>query len=768
LSVVRLAIELDGLVQGIGYRPFVLGLAMRTGVAGFVLNHGGGVRIEVEGPAGRVAAFRTALVDPSSFRARANVVSEHDMAVRGDEGFRIATSSSSSTSSTSMGEVASDLAPCSDCMAELFDRSNRRFRYPFISCTACGPRMTIIDAVPWDRVRTTLSGFTPCSACAAEYGRVGDRRLHAQTISCPACGPTLQLVSGRGELVDHECVDAVAFIARELAAGAVAAIRGTGGYHLACDATRADAVARVRQLKRRDAKPLAVLVDSVSMAEQYAVLDPAEQSALVSAQRPIVLARRRRGDGPQLADGVAPGMDTWGLLMAPSALHALLIADVGTPLVLTSCNRTGAPLALTPDQVAEFATDVDYVVHHDQPIRARVDDSVVRMVADRITPVRRGRGYAPLTMRLPRPLTVPTLAVGAHMKNAFALGLGARCVLSQYVGDLDHPAALDVFHEEIARYEALHGVRPRRIVHDLHPDYASTHYARERGKRERLELVAVQHHHAHFLACLAEHDHIGPAVGIVCDGTGYGLDGAIWGGEVFVLAGVGDRRDAGIERVAHLSYVGMPGRSRAIVEPWRMAVAHAAAAGIEPTSLARLSMGEQARDPSAVLELLRTRTHAPPTSSTGRLFDAVAALLGVAPTRVEYDGQAAIELESLARSAADVEPWCNDCSRVSDPILDPGFIVRRVCLDVRSGVDRACTARRFHGTLAQMFAASAIYHARAHGIRHVALSGGALTNDLFATALANELAASELEVLCHHHIPANDGGIAVGQLAAVS
>jgi hydrogenase maturation protein HypF len=325
-----------------------------------------------------------------------------------------------------------------------------------------------------------------------------------------------------------------------------------------------------------------------------------------------------------------------------------------------------------------------------------------------------------------------------------------------------------VFHEQITRYEALHGVRPRRIVHDLHPDYASTHYARERGKRERLEVVAVQHHHAHFLACLAEHGHTGPAVGIVCDGTGYGLDGAIWGGEVFVLAGIGDRRDMAIERAAHLAYVGMPGRSRAIVEPWRMAVAHAAAAGLDLDQLDQFAMDDQDRDPRAVLELLRTGTHAPPTSSTGRLFDAVAALLGVAPTRVEYDGQAAIELESLARSAAEVEPWCSECWRASDPILDPGFIIRQVCRDLRSGVDRACTARRFHVTLAHMFAASAIHHARAHGIRHVALSGGALANDLFASVIANELAASDLEVLCHRHVPANDGGIAVGQLAAVS
>ena len=600
-AVERRRIRVRGVVQGVGFRPFVHRVATREGLGGRVWNDGEGVVVEVEGPVLALDAFTRALSDEAPPLARVASMAAERIALVGEHGFAVVASHGGAGSAI----VPPDVATCEDCLRELFDPADRRHRYPFVNCTNCGPRLTIVMRVPYDRPNTTMAGFPLCLDCRREYEDPTDRRFHAEPIACPACGPRLSMPL-------EEAVVAL----RE---GAIVAVKGLGGYHLACDATSETAVARLRERKGREEKPLAVMAaDPLASAEPT----PAELALLRSPARPIVLVRRR--EGAPIAPSVAPGTPWLGLMLPYTPLHHLLCADTGRPLVLTSGNRTDEPIAFDDDEARRRLGDVaDLFLAHDRPIHRRCEDSVVRAGF----PMRRSRGYAPSSLRLPVPLERPVVAAGAELKSTFCVARGAEAFLSSHLGDLTGEEAHAAFRNDLALWLDMLGVEPAAVACDLHPDYLSRRWAWEQG----VLVIEVQHHHAHAAACLAEHGEIGPALAVVLDGTGYGTDGTIWGGEVL-------RCDlTGFERVAHLEPMPLPGGAAAVREPWRIAAAHLERLG-RPVPWERWELVRQSLS-----------VNAPLSSGAGRLFDACAALLGVRE-RVSYEGQAAIELEHLAGS----------------------------------------------------------------------------------------------------------------------
>ncbi len=697
-----------GVVQGVGFRPFVHGLATRLELGGYVRNDGDGVVIEVEGPVGALDAFTIALQEEAPRLARLETLDAERLRALGERSFTIAASSPTRGSAL----VPPDVATCADCLRELFDPADRRYRYPFVNCTQCGPRFTIVTSVPYDRPNTTMAGFPLCDACRREYEDPADRRFHAEPIACPACGPRLSMRL-------EEAVDV-------LRAGGILAVKGLGGFHLACDATEESAVARLRARKHRDEKPFAVMT---AAPETLVELD-AETSALLSSDaRPIVLARRC-ADTPVSAS-VAPGSPWLGVLLPYTPLHHLLIHDVGLPLVMTSGNRSDEPIAIDDeealDQIGEIA---DAFLGHDRPIHRRCEDSVVRPGIV----VRRSRGIAPEALTLPVAAGRPVIAAGAELKSTFCVARGRQAFLSPHLGDLDTEPAYRAFRSDLALYLDMLAVEPEVVAHDLHPEYLSTKWAREQDA----ELVGVQHHHAHATSCLAEHDEQGPALALVFDGTGYGTDGTLWGGELL-------RCDlASFERVAHLAPVPLPGGTAAIREPWRMAAIYLERAGCTVP---------YARWP-VVRESLKA--NAPLSSGMGRLFDAVAALLGIRE-RATYEGQAAIELEHLAGAVA-AEPyvWA---------LGDATPLVRACHEDLESGRPRAEIAAAFHEAVA---AAATIACAEAAEPRTVVLSGGTFQNLRLLASVRRRLEALGFRVLVHARVPPNDGGISYGQAAVAA
>jgi len=711
-GVERRRLEIAGIVQGVGFRPFVHALASRHGLAGEVRNTGGGVQVDVEGPHQELDAFVAALVREAPAAARVEGVEAVLLPAQGATGFRIGASANGPRESS----VGPDLATCPDCLRELFDPADRRFRYPFLTCTACGPRFTIVRALPYDRANTTLAGFPLCGECRAEYEDPADRRFHAEAIACPACGPRLSMTLPEALEV--------------LRGGGILAVKGLGGWHLACDATDDAAVSRLRARKRRDAKPFAVMT---AHPGTLVVLDPSERALLRSAARPIVLARRHRG--ARIADGVAPGTPWLGVMAPYTPLHHLLVHDAGRPLVMTSGNRSDEPIATGDDEArAALGGIADAFLGHDRPIHRRCEDSVVR----RAGTVRRSRGHAPAPLALPMPAGRPTVAVGAQLKNTFCVARGRRAWLSPHLGDLDAAAARAAFGADLELYLAMLGVRPEVVAHDLHPEYASTHWALEQDA----ELVEVQHHHAHAAACLAEHGQTGPALAVVLDGTGLGTDGTLWGGEVL-------RFDlAGFERLAHLAPVAMPGGERAIAEPWRMAAAYLERAD-RPVPFERWPVVRQSLE-----------VNAPLSSGAGRLLDAVAALLGVRE-RISYEGQAAIELEQLAAGTPAAPYPCGQ----DGPVIAGADLMRAAHDDLAAGRPRPEIAAAVHEGMALAFAHAC---AGAGEPGTVVLSGGCLQNERLASSLRARLEAEGFSVLEHRRLPANDGGISYGQAAVAA
>jgi hydrogenase maturation protein HypF len=695
-------------------------LAGRHRLAGFVFNDGEGVVVEAEGEAAALDAFAAGLRAEAPALARVDAVSSEPVPPLGTLGFEIR----ASAAGAGTAPIPADVATCDDCLGELFDPNDRRYRYPFINCTQCGPRFTIVREVPYDRANTTMAGFVMCADCRAEYENPADRRFHAEPIACPVCGPQLSLESASNTLLraDEALAEAVALLRR----GGIVAVKGLGGYHLSCGADDEEAVARLRARKVREDKPFAVMTE-----EPAALAELAEHEAalLRARERPIVLVRRRRGAA--VAPSVAPRTPWLGLMLPYTPLHHLLLEDFGSPLVMTSANRSDEPIAVDDDEARErLAGIADAFLSHDRPIHRRCEDSVVRAAF----PVRRSRGHVPQPLPLPVPAPRPIVAAGPELKATFCVARGADAFLSTHLGDLDTELAYRAFLADLELYLAMLGVEPEVIAHDLHPEYLSTKWALEQDA----DLVGVQHHHAHAAACLAEHQEQGPALALVFDGTGYGTDGTLWGSELL-------RCDlASFERVASLDAMPLPGGEAAIREPWRVAAAH----------LERAGLGVPWERWATIRESLEL--NAPLSSGMGRLFDAVAAVLGVRD-EVTYEGQAAIELELLASDLA--------AERYAWRFGDTTELVTLCYSDLREGRPREEVAAAFHETVA---AAAAEACATAGEPRTVVLSGGTFQNLRLLGSTRARLEERGFRVLAHHRVPPNDGGISYGQAAVAA
>jgi hydrogenase maturation protein HypF len=748
---IRTLVQVEGVVQGVGFRPFVYSLAARLGLAGHVGNDSAGVFIEIEGPPPRVRDFLALLERDPPPLARIDAVRTAAIEPDGRAGFCIA---ASAPGGTRLALVSADSATCDDCLAELADPGDRRFGYPFISCTNCGPRFTIVRDVPYDRPLTTMAGFALCAACAAEYHDPADRRFHAQPVCCPDCGPRLRLLDAAGGEIPAG--DPIAAAAARLAAGDVLAVKGLGGYHLAVDAASESAAAALRARKHREDKPFALMAADLSAARGLGEVDQTAASLLTGRRRPIVLLPRL--DRAAVARSVAPGARRLGVMLPYTPLHHLLLRSLGRSIVLTSGNISDEPIAYDDeDALARLAGLADGFLVHDRPIHLRTDDSVVRAFRGREMIIRRSRGYVPEPVRLRAPLPRPVLGCGAELKNTFCLGKGDRAFVSHHIGDLENYETFRSFTEGIAHFRRLFDVNPQVVAHDLHPEYLSTKWALE---CEGVELVAVQHHHAHIASCLADNGEEGPVIGVAFDGTGYGADGTIWGGE-FLIADL-----AGFSRAGFLAPVPLPGSAAAIRQPWRMAAAYLAAAYPEgpPGSLEVVRRNAGRWDD--VLAVARSGINSPLTSSAGRLFDAAAAVLGVRDA-INYEGQAAVELEQLADPAERAGYPCG-ISEGEELQVMGADLIRAVADDMRSGVLPAIAAARFHHGVADAIArACAILRART-GLGVVALSGGVFQNLLLLDRTVSLLESSGFRVLVHGQVPPNDGGISLGQIAVAA
>jgi hydrogenase maturation protein HypF len=731
----RARVRVEGTVQGVGFRPYVYRLAGELELAGWVLNDERGVLLEVEGPAGAVEAFIRRMPAEAPPLAAVERVTSEEVEPAGISGFAILRSESGGDADA---PVSPDAATCDDCLRELFDPADRRHRYPFINCTNCGPRFTIVRGVPYDRPLTTMAGFEMCPACRREYEDPGDRRFHAQPNACPDCGPSLSMPLSTvvGSLLD----------------GAIVAVKGLGGYHLACRSDDETAVSALRARKHREDKPFALMAPGLEAARALVELSAADERLLLGRARPIVIARRRAG--ADVADSVAPGSPDLGVMLPYTPLHHLLLHDVGCPLVMTSGNVSDEPIAYEDDDALDrLAGIADLFLVHDRPIHVRTDDSVVR---GRVI-LRRSRGYVPDSIDLPVAAPVPLLACGAELKSTFCVAKGRRAWISHHIGDLENWETLRSFREGVAAFERVFAVEPELVVHDLHPDYLSTKEALE---RDGVRHLGVQHHHAHLAACLAEHGEEGPAVGAVFDGTGYGDDGTVWGGEL--LVGGVER----CERAGFLRQVRMPGGERAIRQPWRMACAWLAAAREQddpepPQTLAERVEPERWHQVAA---LARGGTSSPLTSSMGRLFDAVAALCGLR-LAVNYEGQAAAELEAVAdraeRGAYPLPLVAGDAL-----VLDARETVRAVLDDLDAGPP--LVSARFHNGVADATAAACTRLAEGRGLGTVVLSGGVFQNRLLLERTAARLTDAGVRVLVPRRLPPNDGGISYGQAAVAA
>ena len=749
-------LRVTGVVQGVGFRPFVHRLALRHGLGGWVRNNAGDVEIEIEGTTAAIVDFRTALQREAPPLARIERVEVESLPPAGRTAFEIRTSS---LNSERRQPVSPDVALCPACERELCDPRDRRFGYAFITCTDCGPRFTVIEAMPYDRERTSMRVFPQCPDCEREYHDPAGRRFHSESNSCPRCGPHVWLQGDAdGAAASRTGTEAIAAAARLLRAGLIVAIRGLGGFHLACDATNADAVSRLRERKRREAKPLAVMVRTLDDARALVTATAAEGELLSSRERPIVLVRRN-ADAP-LARSIAPGLDTVGVMLAYTPLHHLLLAQAGRPLVMTSGNASDEPIAIANDDALRRLGGIaDAFLLHDREIAARYDDSVLRCVGDTPLFIRRARGYAPLPVDLPLESPRPLVAVGALLKNTFTLVHGRRAWVSQHIGDLENLETLEHFQATLDDFRRLFRIRPEVAVRDLHPGYLSSHLAAELGCDR---IIAVQHHHAHIAAVLAEHGHGGSTLGIAFDGTGYGDDGQVWGGE-FLVADLAE-----YTRVGRLRYAPLPGGDAATRAPWRVARGYLA---LEPSlagTFAPAFSGIDTHTLAIVDQQIAAGLNTPLASSMGRLFDAAAAILGVR-TVARYEGQAAMELEALAgsRPAAPL-PFPARQTPAGTWELDPLPLLAALGESVAHGKDRGALAAAFHESVAAAAAELAARCAVDRGLTTAALGGGCFQNARLFEGVRRRLEQRELRVLVPRRLSPNDGAISYGQAAVAT
>lgn len=745
-------IRVQGIVQGVGFRPFVYNLATRLALTGWVRNTSSGVDIYLDGSSANLSEFITALELEAPPLSRIHSIEVRERPTDGYQDFKIIKSESDPAA---FQPISPDVAVCPDCLEEMFDPTDRRYRYPFINCTNCGPRYTIIRDIPYDRPLTTMAKFRMCEACQEEYLDPQDRRFHAQPVACPECGPKVWLeVAGEPNADENSAIP----LARELLRqGKTVAIKGLGGFHLACDATNPEAVSRLRHGKLRVDKPFAVMFGNLQDVEANCEMSAFERKLLVSIERPIVLVERSVES--KIVKEVAPGQRTLGLMLPYTPLHHLLLEaspDFPEALVMTSGNLSEEPIATDNSEARERLIELaDAFLMHDRGIHIRCDDSVVRTFQDRISPIRRSRGYVPFPVQIPW-ASAPILAVGAELKNTFCLTRDRYAFVSHHIGDMENFETSTAFEQGIQHFQQLFHVQPEFIAYDLHPDYLATRYALERANQEGIPAFGVQHHHAHIAACLADNGVQAdePVIGVSFDGTGYGTDGTIWGGEILLA------KYSGFERLFHLRYCPLPGGDQAIREPWRMALAWLRELGLEAEVDRFPLIDWNAEKVHVVAWQLEKRVNAPDTSSMGRLFDAVASLVGVRQ-EVNYEAQAAIELEALV----DVEVDTAYPFSIEDGIIDPGPMFLALMDDITAEIPIGVISARFHRGLAHLVLQVCEILRGERGINQVALSGGVWQNMHLLEQSVKLLEASGFQVHLHQQVPANDGGICLGQAA---
>ncbi len=733
----------NGIVQGVGFRPFVYNLARKHSLAGFVSNTSAGVHIEIEGEAKLIALFSLELRSEAPPLSVISDIQEADLESVGETDFVIRPSEGNETVSTM---ISPDMAVCDDCVAELFDSNDRRYLYPFINCTNCGPRYTIIKHIPYDRPFTSMASFKLCPDCQAEYDDPADRRFHAQPNACPKCGPSVSLYNRDGNLMDTD--NPISATITLLQNGNVVAIKGLGGFHLAVDAANEKAVSTLRERKSREEKPLAVMVKNVTAAEKYCFISDDERDLLQSQQSPIVLLKKR--DDIQIADSVAPGNDRLGVMLPYTPLHHILLHSDLNVLVMTSANFSEEPICIdNHDAQDRLKSIADYFLTHNRDIYLRSDDSVMIHLADQPRFFRRSRGFAP------QPIFVqskgdPILAVGGELKNTICLLKDNKAFLSQHIGDLENLDAYDFFQMTIQHLERVFETTPKLIVHDMHPGYLSTQWAKVQTD---IPILAVQHHHAHMASCMAEHQLDEPVIGIALDGTGYGTDGTIWGGEVLI----GDY--SAFRRYAYFEPLPLPGGDAAVKAPWRTAVSylHHAFDGDLP-ELDFL----KSHDPTPIIEMIEKQINSPLTSSCGRLFDAVASMCGGRQT-IHYEGQAAIEfMQSVGKAVH--RPYDYIFDRQDDAwIIQIAPLIRSIVWSIRKGEDIRYISAGFHDTLSKLFVEIAEMARDETDLNSVVLSGGVFQNQLLFESMIPRLKQKGFHVYTHLQVPTNDAGIALGQ-----
>ncbi len=722
-------------MQGVGFRPFVYSLAARHSLSGMVRNTSSGVIIEIQGPVEAASAFIAQLRHSPPPLAVIDSIDVEGIEAINETGFSIVDSQAQPLAST---PISPDIAVCADCLREMFDPSDHRFRYPFINCTNCGPRFTIIQDIPYDRPFTTMRTFPMCAACEAEYHDPSNRRFHAQPNACPVCGPHVSFGSLTRDAAIRAAIDA-------LQGGAIVAVKGIGGFHLACDATNDLAVHTLRDRKGRGAKPFALMARDLDRVRRFAHVSSDEARLLTSKERPIVLLRTR--DHPEISSAVAPGNRYLGFLLPYTPIHHLLLGE--KPLVMTSGNFSDEPIVKDNDEaLSRLAALADAFLLHNRDIHVVCDDSVTRVFEMRELPIRRSRGYSPMPVKLTH--AGPTvLAVGGELKSTFCLTRDDNAYLSQHIGDMENLETLAAFEHAFAHFRALFRAEPERLICDLHPNYLSSRWAAAYAAEKNLPLTRVQHHHAHLASVMAEHGFERPAIGVIFDGTGYGTDGAIWGGEI--LYGGFD----GFERLMHLKYVPLPGGDASIKRPLRMAFAHLWTAGIEWD----LNL------PPVELRILRrqleTGMNCVPTSSMGRLFDAFAALIGVRDT-VTYEAQAAIEMEAMCEGVIVDRGYRFS---IEDGGFDPSPLFQAALEDLRRNVPHADIAASFHHAVADLVVNCCEAARERTGIDTIGLSGGVFQNTTLLKLVTQALSRREFEILTHRKVPPNDGGLALGQAA---
>lgn len=747
MATKRIRIEIEGIVQGVGFRPFIFRLAVMHGISGWVRNTSGGVIIEGEGDAAHVSAFLKDITAEAPPLAVITDIKSERLNYLGETGFVILPSAAGANKA----QISPDCDVCDDCLRELFDPNDRRYLYPFINCTNCGPRFTIITGIPYDRPYTTMAVFPMCDYCRSEYEDPANRRFHAQPVACPVCGPRIEMVDDRGGTVGG---DPLAEALRLLREGGILAVKGIGGYHLAVDACNDAAVKELRRRKQRDEKPFALMAPDLHAIARFASYDDKEQRLLSGPERPIVLLPKRKGN--PIAQLVAPSNGYFGVMLPSAPLHHLLLRDNFTALIMTSGNISDEPIAYQDDEARKRLKDIaDLFLVHNRAIYTRADDSIIRVFKGNPLFLRRSRGYVPRSVKLPTTQR-SVLAVGGELKAVVCLTREDRGFMSQHIGDLKNAATLHSLEEAVMHLERILEIKPEVVAHDLHPDYLSSVYAA--GLRD-IPQLPVQHHHAHMAACMAENGLEGETIGVVFDGIGYGLDGTIWGGE-FLL---GDYR--AFRRCGHFRTVPMPGGDAAVKEPLRMVISYLYDIyGNALYDLPLPCLAEVAeRDRQLFIKMMERGINSPLTSSCGRLFDAVAAMIGVR-SRISYEGQAAIELEALAEEVDTDAVYPYSIASTADGIvLDMRHLLRSVVEDLQDEEPRSIIARCFHNTVARATTDVCGKIRETSGVNRVVLSGGSFQNKLLSEGIFKELVEIGFEVFTHRLVPPNDGGLALGQ-----